>query len=42
MRCLLSFIAILVLVVPAANVEAEERVITHEELMDKLSGYWIG
>ena len=42
MRCILCFMAILVLVVPAANVEADERVITHEELLDKLSGFWIG
>ncbi len=42
MRCILCFMAFLVLVVPAANVEADERVITHEELLDKLSGFWIG
>lgn len=42
MRCILCFMAILLLVVPAANVEADERVITHVELLDKLSGFWIG
>ncbi len=42
MHCILCVIAILALVVPAANVEADERVITHEELLDKLSGFWIG
>jgi len=38
----MCFAAILILLVPAANVQAKERVITHEELMDKLSGFWIG
>ena len=38
----LCFTAILALVIPAANVEAKERVITHKELTDKVSGYWIG
>jgi len=38
----MCFAAILALVVPAANVEADERVISHKELMDKVSGYWIG
>ncbi len=38
----LCFTVILTLVIPAANVEAKERVITHEKLMDKLSGFWIG
>lgn len=38
----LCFAAILILLAPAANVEAKERVITHEELMDKVSGFWIG
>jgi len=38
----LCFAAILILLAPAANVEAKERVITHKELMDKVSGYWIG
>ena len=33
---------LLILLAPAANVEAKERVITHEELMDKLSGFWLG
>ncbi len=36
------FAALLILLAPAANVEAKERVITHKELMDKVSGYWIG
>ena len=30
------------LLVAATNVEAKERVISHEELMDKVEGYWIG
>jgi len=34
--------AILILLAPAANVEAKDRAITHKELMDKVSGYWIG
>jgi len=42
MRYVMCFAAILILLVPAANVQAKERVITHEELMDKLSGFWIG
>ncbi len=42
MRCFLCSIAILALAVSAANVEAEERVITHEQLLDKISGFWIG
>jgi ADP-ribosylglycohydrolase len=30
------------LLVAVTNVEAKERVISHEELMDKVEGYWIG
>jgi len=38
----LCFAVVLILLAPAANVEAKDRAITHDELMDKLSGYWIG
>jgi len=36
------FIAVLILLVTTVNVEAKERTITREELMDKLTGFWIG
>ena len=36
MHCILCVIAILALVVPAANAEADERIITHEELYHQL------
>ena len=42
MRYFLYLAVILMLLVAATNVEAKERVISHEELMDKVSGYWIG
>lgn len=38
----LVVMVIWLMVAAAANVEAKERVISHEELMDKVSGYWIG
>jgi len=40
--CVLCLAIILILVIPAIHVQAKERVITHEKLMDKLSGFWIG
>jgi len=42
MHYVMFFAAILILLAPAANVEAKDRAITHKELMDKVSGYWIG
>ena len=33
---------VLTLVVPALNVQAKERAISGEELMDKLTGFWVG
>jgi len=42
MRCIIFFIVILALVIPVANVKAVERTISHDEMQDKLTGYWIG
>ena len=42
MRYVLIFAIVLMVLATATNVEAKERTITHEELMDKISGYWIG
>ena len=42
MQSYLCFVTILVLVVSATTVEAKERTISHDELMDKMSGFWLG
>lgn len=42
MSCVMCIAVALMLLVAATNVEAKERVISHEELLDKVEGYWIG